>query len=151
MLTNEYSRILAIHSYWRWLVLLAGVAAVVIAALGVANRIPFLPLGRRASTCFIITLDVQLVLGLWLYAISPIVRTAWANMAAAMKQHDLRFFVVEHTTTMLIAIVVAHVGSWRAKRALDDRSKYRNMLGWYVASLAVILIGIPWWRPWFRS
>jgi hypothetical protein len=145
-----YATILTIHSYWRWLVLLAGLAAVVIAAAGVAKRLAFVPLGRRASLFFVITVDVQLVLGLWLYAISPLVRAAWANMGAAMKQHDLRFFAVEHTATMLIAVALAHVGSWRCKRAPDDQSKYRNMLGWYIASLAVILVGIPWWRPWFR-
>ena len=148
---NTYTILLTVHSYWRWLVLLAGAAAVVIGMLGVGKRLPFVPLGRRVSLLFVSVVDIQLLLGLWLYAISPVVRDAWRNMAAAMKQHELRFFAVEHTTTMLIAIVLAHVGSWRCKRAIGDPSKFRNLLGWDVAALAVMLAGIPWWRPLFRS
>jgi hypothetical protein len=151
MPTNLYPILLTIHSYWRWLVLLAGAAAVIMGMAGWAKRLPFAPWGSRVSRLFVIAMDVQLVLGLWLYAVSPLVRDAWRNMAAAMKQHELRFFAVEHTMTMLIAVVLAHVGSWRCKRAPDDLGKYRNVLGWYLASLVVILAGIPWWRPLFRS
>ncbi len=151
MLTHPYPLLLVIHSYWRWLVLLAGAAAVVCGVAGWAKRLAFVPLGRRTSLLFVSVMDVQLVLGIWLYAISPVVREAWGNMAAAMKQHELRFFAVEHTTTMVIAVAFAHVGAWRCKRALDDPARYRNLLGWSAAALVVLLAGIPWWRPLFRS
>ncbi len=50
---------------------------------------------------------------------------------------------------MVIAVALAHIGSVRARRAPDDLAKYRRMLVWNAASLAVILAGIPWWRPCF--
>ena len=147
---NYYSLILNIHSYWRWWVLCCAVAAVGIGVVGLAARLPFVSLGREVSRLFIIAVDVQLVLGLCLYGISPIVRSAWSNMASAMKQHDLRYFAVEHLTTMLLGVGVAHFGSWRCKRASEDRTKWLAMSGWYATSLVIFLVGIPWWRPWFR-
>ena len=77
-------------------------------------------------------------------------QVARMDMAAAMKQHDLRFFAVEHVTLMLLAVILAHVGSFRIKRALTDAGRYRNMLGWYIGSLVLILGGMPWFRPLFR-
>jgi hypothetical protein len=77
---------------------------------------------------------------------------ALGDMGAAMKVKELRFFTVEHTTFMLIAIVLAHIGSIRAKRAATDALKYRRMLVWYAASFLVLLVGIPWvLRPLFRG
>jgi hypothetical protein len=53
-------------------------------------------------------LDVQFLLGLGLYATSPLVRSAWMNLAEAMKAHEQRFFALEHLTSMLLAIALAH-------------------------------------------
>ena len=151
MLTRYYPTILTIHSYWRWLVLLSACTVLIVAVLGWKRRLCFRPLGRRAGLLHVAVLDVQLLLGLGLYSVSPYVRVAWMNMAAAMKQHEPRFFGVEHITTMFLAVAVAHVGSWRCQRTHTDRSSYLNMLGWFGASLALILAGIPWWRPFLRT
>ena len=147
---SAYSILLTIHSDWRWLVLLSAVFAVAVAAAGLARQLPFTPVARWASLGFIAAMDVQLLLGIVLYFISPIMQVARMDMAAAMKQHDLRFFAVEHVTLMLLAVILAHVGSFRVKRALTDVGRYRNMLGWYIGSLVLILGGMPWFRPLFR-
>lgn len=151
MLTSHYLTILTIHSYWRWMVLSCLLAAVVAGIRGATAPWPFAPIGRTVARLAIVAVDVQLLLGLCLYSASPLVRAAWADLAGAMKQHELRFFSVEHLTTMLLAVVVAHVGSRRCRRARIDRSAYVNMAGWFGASLALILVGIPWWRPFFRA
>ncbi len=146
-----YPTVLALHSCWRWMVLLAAVVALGIAIRGLAGKHPFAPWGRKAGVIYVTALDMQLLLGLLLYGVSPIVRTAWANMAVAMKVHELRFFSVEHLVSMLIAVALAHIGSIRSKRATSGAAQYRQMLIWYAASLAAILVGIPWWRPLFRG
>lgn len=100
---------------------------------------------------FVIAMDVQLLLGLIFYfAASPITRIAFENMAAAMKDHELRFFTVEHTTYMLIAIILAHVGAAMSRKARTDQAKYRAAAIAYALSLLLILAGIPWWRPLIR-
>jgi len=151
MPASLYLRILTIHSYLRWFVLLAAVAAVVVSFSGMLRGWPFKPSGRKVGAVFTGLLDLQLLIGLYLYSTSPMVRAALANMAAAMKQKDLRVFAVEHLTTMLIAVVLAHIGSFRAKRASGDKSAYSRALLWYSASFIVLILGIPWWRPLFRA
>jgi hypothetical protein len=151
MLLQIAPTILTIHSCWRWAVLLSGVVALTVAIMGLAGNRPFAPRGRMAGVFFVAALDLELLIGLALYACSPLVRTAWSNLAAAMKVQELRFFAVEHLTVMLVAVVLAHVGSVRTKRAATDSQRYRRMLVWYGASLVAILIGIPWWRPLLRG
>lgn len=151
MLGHHYLTILTIHSYWRWIVLASLLVTPATGLHGLTARQAFAPVGRTVCHWTVVAVDVQLLLGLCLYAISPLVRAAWANMAAAMKQQDLRFFSVEHLTAMLLAVAAAHVGFWRSCRAQADRAAYLNMAGWFAASLACVLIGIPWWRPFLRA
>jgi hypothetical protein len=151
MLANLYVTVLTVHSYLRWLVVIAAVAAVVCAFLGMIRGRPFKPGGRKLGAMYTGLLDLQLLIGIYLYVTSPIVHAALANMAVAMKQKELRFFAVEHLTTMIIAVVLAHVGSIRSKRAADDKTAYSRALFWYFASTIVLFLGIPWWRPLFRS
>lgn len=146
-----YSHLLAFHGLMRWIVLAAAVVAVWVAASGWIGSKPVGPGLRRGGTIFVTTMDVQFLLGLILYfAASPITRMAFQNMAAAMKDHELRFFTVEHTTYMLIAIILAHVGAAMSRKAKSDRARYRAATIFYVLALLLILAGIPWWRPLLR-
>jgi hypothetical protein len=151
MLADLFPLILTVHSGLRWLVVTAAVAAVICSFLGLIRGSAFKPGGRRTGAIYTGLLDLQLLVGLYLYATSPTVHAALQNMAAAMKEHELRFFAVEHLTTMLIAVILAHVGSIRAKRALSDKAAYSRALFWFTASTIVLFLGIPWWRPLFRS
>jgi hypothetical protein len=106
---------------------------------------------RRCSAVFVGAIDLQFLLGLILYfGVSPLTQIAFQNMPAAMKDHELRFFTVEHTTYMLIALISAHVGSALSRKGRTDLRKYRGAAIAYAISLLVILGGIPWWRPLFR-
>ena len=135
----------------RWVILAAAVVAVMVAGSGWSGSKPGGPGLRRYGSIFVVTMDVQLLLGLILYfAASPITRVAFQNMAVAMKDHELRFFTVEHTTYMLIALILAHVGAVMSRRAKTDRAKYRAATIAYALSLLLILGGIPWWRPLLR-
>jgi len=146
-----YPQLLVFHSVMRWIIIAAAVAALLVAASGWSGSKPVRPALRRYGTIFVITMDVQLLLGLILYfAASPVTRMAFQNMAVAMKDHELRFFSVEHTTYMLIAIILAHVGAAMSRRAKTDRTKYRAATIAYGLSLLLILGGIPWWRPLLR-
>ena len=99
----------------------------------------------------IVAVDVQLFLGLCLYAVSPLVRAAWANMAGAMEQHELRFFSVEHLTVMILAVAAAHVGSWRAPPQGGAPVGLRFIKGGGWRAFGCVLIGVPWWRPFLRA
>ena len=152
-----YALFLYIHSYWRWVVLLSGLLAVAHSWLGLIRGWPWLPRGRRFSIAFVASTDLQLILGLTLFAVfSPFARIAFSNFGAAMRDPMLRFFTVEHTITQLVAIALLHVGNARAKRADSDKLRYRRFAVYATIALILMLIAIPWpmldiGRPLFRS
>lgn len=147
MLTSLYGTLLAIHCDLRWLVLLAGVGAIAVAGMGILHKASFAPLGRVVGLVYVSLMDTQVLIGILLWFPSPYVRTFLENPALGMRQHDPRFFAVEHTVMMLAALVLAHIGAVRSRRAPTASSAYGAALKWYAASLIVIVAGIPWWRP----
>jgi hypothetical protein len=64
--------------------------------------------------------------------------------ADSMRSPVLRFFLVEHTLAMLLAVVLITIGNARMKRAADAVQSARTVLWFYLISLVVILSMIPW-------
>ena len=147
MLTNHYLTILAIHNTLRWVLLAAGFAAILGCLRGISSRLPFAPLGRILGLIYVSLLDTQVLVGILLLITGPVLRAFLADPAAAMKQDELRFFAMEHTSAMIIALALAHIGSVRSRRFTNPQKSYITALTWYGCSLVVILFGIPWWRP----
>ena len=141
-----YTAVLFLHSWIRWIVLIAAVVAVARAWKGSgAGGGAFGPTDRRAATIFVMSLNVQFLLGLMLYAfLSPITHAAFDNFGAAMKDAVLRFFAVEHTLLAVAAIAMAHIGKSRARKAPNDRARVRQMAIFFTLSLVLLLIAIPW-------
>ena len=140
-----YPSVLWLHSYWRWAVLVAGVVALTRAALGWASGWPWTPRARAAQMAFIGSVDLQLVLGLALYLfLSPFTLSAFADLAAAMKNPHTRFWAVEHAPVQLLAVVLPHVGSTRVKRATSDRQRHRRATLFLAIVLVLIAAAIPW-------
>ena len=117
---------------------------------------PWTAADNRAGLWFTIALDLQLLAGLWLYlAVSPLTQAAMENVAAAMRDPGLRFWSVEHPFGMVIALVLAHVGRVRIRKAADDASRHKVAAILFALAMAVILLSSPWpgtpnARPWFR-
>jgi hypothetical protein len=97
---------------------------------------------------FVIAMDLQLLLGLLLYVVlSPITTGGFRDFGAAMSDSGTRFFLVEHLLTMVVAVVLVHIGRARSRRATDDQAKARTAAIFYTLALLVILLGMPWFRP----
>ena len=141
-----YSAILNVHSLYRWLVLLLAIGVTAQMALRWAASKPWTEAARRAAVFLTVALDIQLLIGLILYGVSPVARQAMASMAVAMAEPKVRFLVVEHPVVMLLAVVLAHVGSVAARRAATDRAKFGRAAVFFGCSLGLLLWGIPWWR-----
>lgn len=146
-----YSLTLLLHSYFRWLVVLAAVVSIVTALAGVLKNLPAKPYGKLAKLPFLIAVDTQLLIGLILACVSPKIRSALGDMATTMKTGSLRFFIVEHPFLMILAIALVHIGAARARKATSDRVMYQRLLCWYTAAFVLVMAGIPWqYAPLFR-
>lgn len=144
-----YIGLLHLHNATRWLVLVAAVVAIVVAVLGLARGAPWGRSAKLSGLAYVITMDAQLLIGLVLYGVSPIVRAALGNVSAAMADTQLRFFLIEHFVFMIAAVALVHVGYALAKRATSARTAYTRAGLFYTLGLVAVLAGIPWWRPLF--
>lgn len=147
-----YTFVLATHNIMRWLVLVVGLIAIVMAFVGWFGKKEWRNADDKVGLAYTILMDVNLLLGLLLYIfLSPITKAAFADFGTAMGVSELRFFAVEHILGMVVAVILAHVGRALSKKATESAKKYRAAAIWYTISILVILAMIPWDRPFFRS
>lgn len=143
-----YPVVLGLHNLIRWVVLLAGAWAVLVAWRGWLGRGAWTDRETRAMKIFVGTLDLQFVVGLLLYAVfSPLTRAAFSDFGAAMRDASVRYFVVEHLVIMIAAIAVAHVGAVRVKKASTDPERFQRASIWLGIAFAAVAGFVPWARP----
>lgn len=153
-----YPFVLFLHGLTRWIVVIGALWLLMasVTSMGRSGAVGASPV-RTPWRVYMGGIHLQFLLGLLLLFISPLALAAWADMGTAMKVRPMRFFTVEHTTMMIVALVVAQIGSARARRAIDARGAARTSLIFGAVSFLLILAAIPWpfmgeiARPWLRS
>ena len=144
-----YELVLFLHSWLRWGVIVAGVVATVMA---MTNR----PQVERWGLIFMITLDLQMLLGLLLYlGLSPNMSAIFSNFGEAMGTASTRFWAVEHVTLMMFAVIIAHVGRVLARKATTPAKRRNRALVCFALATIAVLAATPWpgmvaGRPLFR-
>ena len=152
-----YNLILPLHSLVRWLVLISLLAAIFRSYQGWLGRRAYSKLDENLRQSTVSIIHMQFVLGIWLYAVSPITTWFIHHFSEGVRLREIRFFGMEHITMMLIAVAVITVGSSKAKRQVTDRDKFRTQAIWLTIGLLVILTSIPWafsplvHSPWVRG
>lgn len=136
-----YEAVLLLHSWVRWAVVAAALTALV-ASIG--GRRSGLEWRRGPGLVLVSAMDLQLLLGLALLAVSPIPAVAFADMKAAMKDPTLRFFAVEHPTAMIAATALVHVGFAKAKRATEAAKAWQAQVLFFSIAMLLVLASIPW-------
>ena len=138
-----YTTVLAIHSWVRWVALIAAVGTTLAAVRGkVAGPSS---LADRWGMVAMTALDIQLLLGLLLYfVVSPNMKAILDNFGGAMKDPALRFWAVEHTASMFGAIALAHVGRVLARKAASPAAKRTRLLVCFGLATLLIILGMPW-------
>jgi hypothetical protein len=135
---------LVIHSILRWAVLLFGVWAVFAALGAVISKREYKGSDNKVSLFFMISCDIQLLLGLILYFTGMWFEKVKSGMGAVMKDPLERFFAVEHALMMIIAWLLVHVGRSMVKRGGTDAQKHKRTLIYFGIALIIILLMIPW-------
>jgi len=102
-------------------------------------------LADRWGLVAMMALDIQMLLGLLLYfVLSPNMQAILNNFGGAMKDPSARFWAVEHTSAMLAAVVLAHVGRVLARKAATPAAKRTRLLICFGLATALMIIGMPW-------
>ena len=147
---------MSLHSIVRWAILLFGLWTFIDALTGVLGKRSFTAADNRSSLLFMISCDIQLLLGLILYFAGPWFSMLKNNASAVMQDTSARFFTVEHETMMLLAWILVHVGRSAVKKATTDAAKHKRMLIFFGLAIILIIVAIPWpfrqeiGRPWLK-
>jgi hypothetical protein len=136
--------VLVLHNIMRWAVLLFGIWTVVNALSGVMSKRTYSGNDNRSNLFFMISCDIQLLIGLSLYFSNSWFDKVKEGMGVVMKNGYDRFFAVEHAAMMILAWILVHVGRTSVKKASTDASKHKKMLLFFGLALLLILASIPW-------
>jgi hypothetical protein len=151
---NMYNFVLLLHSWLRWSALIAAVGAILV-TFGARDSLSIVK-ADRWGLALMISLDLQLLLGVVLYfGLSPFTAEAFNDFGAAMSNSGLRFWAVEHPTIMLAAVIAAHIGRLRGRKARTPEAKRAKHLLWFSIAFLLMLAATPWpglanGRPLFR-
>lgn len=119
------------HKFWgNYVVLIAAVVALVGAAAGWFGMLPPRLAARRAALPYVISIDLQLVLGIVL----------WLGLGGLALNRPYR---LEHPLIMILAVAALHGGQVMAKRARSDRAAARIVTIAVAVSFVLVLLGIP--------
>ena len=142
--TFMYSFALSLHSLFRWVVLVFLLVAIIDGYVGWKVKKAFTRPHHFLRITTLTVSHIQLLLGLYLYVLSPITQYFLNNFSESIHERQLRFFGMEHSSVMLVAISVLTIGSIKSKRRENDESKFKTMFIWCSIALLLILTSIPW-------
>lgn len=153
---STYEILLTIHSLFRWILLALLGYGLYVSWRGWRLKKTYTRNDDLIRIVVLTTSHLQLIIGLALYGVSPVVRYFLANFSKAVHVRDIRFFGMEHITMMVIAVTIITIGSLKAKKRHSDIHKFSTLARWYSMALLIIFISIPWAfspftaRPYFR-
>ncbi len=97
-------------------------------------------------------LHTQFLIGLVLW----IMKLKSTPAGELMSVKDNRFFIMEHSLMMLIAIVLVSVGHIKGKKSADMQKRYKTIFTFFVIGFILMMVMIPWpflshtpYRGWF--
>lgn len=133
-----YNGLLVTHSYLRYILLILLVVVIITSLLGLVNKKPYTSTDNKMGLALFISTHLQLLVGLILFFVSPVVQFS----GEAMKDATTRYWLVEHNTAMLIAIVLITLARTTSKKMADSQAKHRRMFIFNLIALAIIVITI---------
>lgn len=130
-----YAGLLHAHSGLRWIVLILIIVTVISVMGGLSGNKAMTAGQKKLSLFSLIATHTQALLGLLLYFMSP--KVQFSNQT--MSNDIYRFFTMEHTLMMLIAVILVTLGNRHAKAGSTKKVFWH-----YFLALIIILAAIPW-------
>ena len=129
-----FTGLLHLQSTLRYVILML-ILISIFQALSAGNK-PYTATNKKINLFTLIGAHLQLVVGLVLYFMSPLVN--FSQMSNPIN----RYWNVEHISMMLVSIVLITVGYSKSKKALEAKAKHRAIYIYYGIAVVVILVGI---------
>lgn len=138
--------LLHLHNFLRWVILIMLLFSIFKAWSGWQQKKAFTPGDKKVWLFTMIAAHITLLVGLyqWLFGRYGLVSKGVPEGTNIMKDKFYRFFLVEHPTGMIIAIVLITLGYGMAKKAVSDETKFKKAFWYFTIALLVILITVPW-------
>ncbi len=133
-----YNGLLFTHSYLRYIILILLVVVIIASLAGLLGRKPYTSTDNKLGLFLFIGTHLQLLLGLILFFVSPVVQFS----GEAMKNPETRYWLVEHNTAMLIAIIFITIARTTSKKMTEARAKHRRMFLFNLIALVIIIVAI---------
>ncbi|HEY8782790.1 MAG TPA: cytochrome B [Mucilaginibacter sp.] len=127
-----------LHSWFRYVVFILVLAAIIQSLLGWFGKKPYTEINRKINLFALISVHTQLLIGIVLYFLSPFVKFNHYTM----KDPTTRYFTVEHWVMMLIAIALITIGHSRAKKTELSEGKHKTIAIFYSIAFLVIVVAI---------
>jgi hypothetical protein len=122
--------VLMLHSIVRWLVVIAAVVAIVRYVIDLVGNSPKADLGRKLMLVYTTLLDINVLLGIILI------------VGRAITIGQILPVWLEHATTNIVAVIVAHIFAARSRKMDDPKHAARWRLGGVVVSLLIVAAGV---------
>ncbi len=132
---DAYNIIQHLHSGLRYAVLAFLILAIIQSIIGFAGKKPYTNGNRIINMIAMILTHTQLLVGIVLYFISPLVQFN----SETMKNSTLRYFAVEHWVGMLVAVVLITIGHSKSKTIVLPEIKHRTIAIYYAIAITVVV------------
>ncbi len=133
-----HSLLLVTHSILRYFILISLVWVIARSLAGWLNKTGYTKLDDQLGLGLFMLTHTQLLLGIILFFVSPVVIFG----GASMKEPIARYWLVEHNTGMLIAVALITIARITSKKMTNSISKHKRMLIFNAIALAIILLMI---------
>ncbi|MEP0264821.1 hypothetical protein [Dokdonia sp.] len=143
-----YSTIQFVHSIWAYLVLAILVITTFNSLIKFFGGKEYGAKDMRLALFTLITMHLQLLIGLVLFFVSPNGLNAITTNGMGGLSSGARKLAVEHPILMIIAIVFVTIGYSKHKKQLLSTPKFKKLAIFYTLALIAVLAMIPW-AQWF--
>lgn len=137
------NNITILHSLLRYFILLFALIVAIQSLVGMMRKGTFKKTNKQMALALLIFCDLQLVFGLLLYYYK-VMGTGILASGNVMKDPYNRFYAVEHSVGMIVAIILVHIGYSVTKKNLDSDRKFKRLFWCSFIALGIFMAMIPW-------
>jgi hypothetical protein len=132
------------HSGFRWIVLFLLIFSIINAFKGWKGKKNYTVKDKKLHLFTMISVHIQVLIGFVSFYLN------WGgkvNFSTMGESSTIRFFTVEHSSMMLMALILITIGFSKSKKIIETPLKFKKIFITYLIGLIIILGAIPWPVP----